>query len=106
MNEVKATISLLGKQYLVSKGDKIVSDRVVGEVGSEIDSSDVLLIVDGEDVKVGEPKVEGAKVVLKIVEHTKAEKVVVSRFKAKSRYRKSNGHKQPISKLEVVSIQI
>lgn len=104
MSAKKVVIEISGKQHLVSEGDKLVVNRLNAEVGTEIELERVLLVTDGENTTVGAPIIEGAKVKVKILENKKAPKIVVARFRAKSRHRRKNGHKQPISEIQVMSI--
>src|SRR3990172_7644557 len=94
-----AVIRLNGHQYKVSEKEEFLVDKVVGEPDPEI-----LLVADGEKVKVGKPKVVGAKVTLKKVEDIKGEKIDVLKYKAKSRYRKKIGFRPLYSRLLVVKI--
>ncbi len=96
-----AVISLAGKQYLVREGDHISIDR--HEKEEEV-TPEVLLVVDGDDVKIGTPVVDGATVKLKVKENKKGPKIRVMRFRAKSNYHRTYGHRQPMCVLEVVSI--
>lgn len=104
MSEKKVVIEISGKQHLVSEGDKLVVNRLNAEIGSEIELDRVLLVTDGENTTVGTPNVEGAKVKVKILANKKDDKVVVARFRAKSRHRRKNGHRQPISEIQVMAI--
>ena len=72
--------------------------------GAEVVFEEVLTVVNDADVKIGKPVVEGAKVVAKVVEHGKADKIFVFKYKAKSNYRKRQGHRQPFTAVEIVSI--
>ncbi len=99
-----AVIKLAGQQHYVTEGDRFVINRTEGKEGDKVTVKDILLTVDGDDVKIGAPMVEGASVMLKVVKVNKGKKVVVVKFRAKSRYRRKNGHRQPQSTLEVVSI--
>jgi large subunit ribosomal protein L21 len=99
-----AVIQLQGKQYRVAEGQTLTVDRVATEPGQTFDTSDVLLLSDGKKVSVGTPLVKGSKVTLKVLETGKDEKVVVFKYKSKSKYRKTIGHRQRISNLEVVKI--
>ena len=94
-----AVIRLNGHQYKVSEKEEFLVDKVVGEPDPEI-----LLVADGEKVKVGKPKVVGAKVTLKKVEDIKGEKIDVLKYKAKSRYRKKIGFRPLYSRLLVAKI--
>jgi len=102
----KAVIALAGKQYLAEKGKNITIDKHVDhQVGESFATDQVLLLVaDDDSVTVGTPLVKGAKVSLKVLELKKGKKVTISRFRAKSRYRKTKGHRQPESVLEVTAI--
>ena len=77
-----AIIRTGGKQYQVATGDKLRVEKLQGNVGDTVELSDILMVVDGEEVKIGQPVIEGAKVVAKITEQGKADKVVV--FKKKN----------------------
>ena len=93
-----------GKQYRVEEGRSIVVERLPVEEGATVELSDVLLIADNGNVTVGTPAVEGARVLAQVVEHGKAEKVVVFKYKAKVRTRKKTGHRQPYTRLTVQQI--
>ncbi len=99
-----AIIQLLGKQFQVTEGDQLIIDRLDKEEGKKFDITDVLLIKSDKELKIGQPLVEKAKVNCKVVKHQRAKKIRVARFKAKSRYRKVYGHKQPQTVVEIVSI--
>ena len=99
-----AIIKLAGKQHYVTEGEQFTTDRVEGKEGDTLTAEAVLLTVDGDKVSVGTPQVDGAKASLKIVKVGKGEKIIVAKFRAKSRYRRRNGHRQPQTTLEVVSI--
>lgn len=93
-----AVIRLGGKQFKVQEGDTLKLERQM-----EL-SPEVLMYSDGDTTVVGEPIISDVLVKLSKVEDKRAKKVVVARFKSKSRYRKVNGHRQPISVLMVDSI--
>lgn len=99
-----AVIQLQGKQYLVQPGQLLTVDLLPGKPGDKIEITDVLLKRDADKVSVGTPLVKGAKVVLKVVQSGKDTKLKVFKYKSKSRYRKTIGHRQSITNLEVVSI--
>ena len=100
-----AVIQTGGKQYIVSEGAKLKVELLPNEAGSEL-SFDALLVSDenGENAKVGQPTVNGAKVTAKIVEHGRADKVSVVKFKRKVRYRRNVGHRQPFTLIEITKI--
>jgi large subunit ribosomal protein L21 len=96
-----AVIKTGGKQYLVKEGLVLTVEKLTGKEGDTIEF-DALLTDDGSDTKVGTPvsgKVSGT-----IVEHDRAKKVVVVKYKAKSRYYKKRGHRQPFSKVKIGKI--
>ena len=99
-----AIIQTGGKQYKVSEGDQIVVEKIDGDVDSEVVLDKVLSII-GDSVKVGKPFIDGAKVTAKIVEHGKEKKILVFKYKAKSNYRKRQGHRQPYTKLSITKIE-
>jgi large subunit ribosomal protein L21 len=98
-----AVIQLAGKQHKVSVGDQITVNRLEVEPDAKISITDVLLI-GGDEAKVGTPFVTGAVVTLKAVTHDRGEKIRVATYKAKSRYRKVRGHRQSLTTVEVLSI--
>ncbi len=99
-----AVIQLLGKQHRVSEGDVLVVDRVEQQEKKKFDITDVLLVGEGDKVKIGQPLVKGAKVTLSVQDHGRSDKLRVATYKAKSRYRKVKGHRQPQSTLKVEKI--
>lgn len=93
-----------GKQYQVACGDQLRVEKLEGNVGDTIDLSDVLLIADGDDVKVGRPVLEGAKVVAKIAEQGRAKKVIVFKKKRRKGYQLKRGHRQSFTALKIEAI--
>ena len=100
-----AVIKTGGKQYRVAEGDVLNVEKLNAEAGSEIAFDEVLTVVNDADVKIGQPVVEGAKVTAKVVEQGKGEKILVFKYKAKSNYRKRQGHRQPFTKVEISKIE-
>ena len=96
-----AIVETGGKQYKVERGDQLVVEKLDAEPGAAVEL-DVLLVSDGKAVQVGRPVVAGVKA--KVVEHGKGDKVVVLHYKPKKNYRKKQGHRQPYTKIEIVSI--
>ena len=97
---MKAIFKTGGKQYYVSEGDVIYVEKLEVEAGKDIEFTDVLMV--GE--KVGTPTVSGAKVVCAAEKNGKAKKVVVFKYHPKKKYRKTQGHRQPYTKLVVKKI--
>lgn len=95
-----------GKQYKVSEGTKIKIEKIVGDykVGDKLSFENVLLKTDGDDIKIGEPFISGAKVEAEIIDIAKHKTVEVVKYKAKSNYHKKNGHRQPYFEIKVLSI--
>jgi large subunit ribosomal protein L21 len=100
-----AVIETGGKQYLVSSGKKIKIEKLDAEKDETVDFDKVLLVADDENVKLGKPYVEGAKVSAKILKQGKSKKVIVFKYHAKKRYHKKKGHRQPYTEVEIVSIK-
>lgn len=101
---MKAVIKLGGKQYIVAEKERLLVDRLPD--GTKDLSLDALLILDGENVKVGAPNVKDIKVKAKVVtDEVKGEKVRAIRYKAKKRVHKVTGHRQQYSEIEIVSIK-
>ena len=92
------------KQYQVSPGDKLDVELVSGKPGDTVTFDRVLLTKEGETVKIGKPYLAGVAVTAKIVDHTKAKKIRVARFRAKSRYRRVVGHRQRLTRVEISEV--
>jgi large subunit ribosomal protein L21 len=99
-----AIIRTGGKQYQVAAGDTLRVEKLQGDVGDTVELSDVLLVADGEDVKIGRPVVDGAKVVAKIAEQGKANKVLVFKKKRRKGYKVKRGHRQQYTALTIEEI--
>lgn len=95
-----------GKQYKAVEGSTIEVDLMPTEVGEQIDLEQVLLFVDGDEVKVGAPEVNGAKVKTTVVSHIKGPKIVIFKYKPKKRIRVKTGHRQQYTRLMVNSIEL
>lgn len=98
-----AVIKTGGKQYRVQEGDTVFIEKLNAEVGDTVDF-DVLMLQDGDETLIGTPVVEGAKVSGKVTGSGKGKKIIVFKFKAKKNYRRKSGHRQPFTKVEIVSI--
>ena len=100
-----AIIRTGGKQYRVSEGDVLNVEKLNVEEGQEVVFDEVLTVVNDGDVKVGAPTVAGAKVTAKVAKQGKADKIFVFKYRAKSNYRKRQGHRQPFTQVEITSIE-
>ncbi|HEY4473745.1 MAG TPA: 50S ribosomal protein L21 [Candidatus Paceibacterota bacterium] len=98
-----AVIKTGGKQYLVTEGETITIEKLGSAEGSAV-SFEVLLTDDGATTEVGTPLVSGAKIEGTVVSEGKAKKLTVVKYKAKSRYFKKRGHRQPFTKVRIDSI--
>lgn len=100
-----AIVNTGGKQYRVQPGDTVRVEYLPGDRGDLIELEDVRLL-SGEDgeVIVGAPTVEGAKVTAEVVQQGRGKKVIVFKYKAKTRYRRKNGHRQNFTELRVTDI--
>lgn len=103
-----AIIKTGGKQYKVRENQVIKVEKLIAEKDSEFIFDQVLLVADeaGADLKIGAPIVPNANVKAKVLEHGRSDKVSVVKYKSKTRYHKRVGHRQPFTKLEVVSINV
>ena len=99
-----AVIETGGKQYKVTEGDVIFVEKLDVEAGAEVSFDKVLLVGEGNDVKVGAPVVDGATVSGKVIKNDKAKKVVVYKYKPKKGYHKKHGHRQPYTQVEISKI--
>ena len=102
---MSAIIRTGGKQYRVSEGDVLNVEKLNVEEGQEVVFDEVLTVVNDGDVKVGAPTVAGAKVTAKVAKQGKADKIFVFKYRAKSNYRKRQGHRQPFTQVEITSIE-
>lgn len=100
-----AVIKAAGKQYTLAAGDKFNVDRVDGKEGDAITFSEVLMVSDGGNVKVGTPLVAGASVKAKLLAHDKNSKLLIYKKRRRKGYTKKQGHRQAISTLVVESIE-
>ena len=100
-----AIIESCGKQYKVAQGDVVFFEKLEVEEGKEVTFDKVVLVSDDNKVEVGAPYVSGVKVEGKVVAHGKSKKILVYKYKAKKNYRRTYGHRQPYTKVEITAIQ-
>lgn len=93
-----------GKQHRVEPNQLLDVERLPAAVGDMVELLDVLLVTDGEEVTVGQPTVAGARVIAEVVEHGRDKKIVVFKYKPKTRYRKKIGHRQSYTRLAIRQI--
>ncbi len=100
-----AVVETGGKQYLVSDGSVFTTEIIKGaKVGENVTFDKVLLTDDGSNVTVGDPYIKGASITAAYEAEGKGKKVVVVKYKAKSRYHKKRGHRQPFAKVSIKKI--
>jgi len=99
-----AIIRTGGKQYQVSTGERLRVEKIAGSVGDSVELSEVLMVGDGDEVQIGQPTLDGAKVMARIVEQGKARKVLVFKKKRRKGYRVKRGHRQLFTALEIDDI--
>lgn len=104
-----AVIKTGGKQYKISKGDIINIEKIKSEkepkIGDRIIFNDVLMVDNGKNTTLGDPYIKGAKVEGSLIAEGREKKINVIRYKAKSRYFKKKGHRQPYFKVKIESIK-
>ena len=99
-----AIIETGGKQYKVTEGQTISVERLEAEEGGSVQLDKVLLIADGDNITVGKPLVEGARVMATVKENGRLKKIIVFHYKSKVRERRKNGHRQQFTSLNIDKI--
>ena len=99
-----AVIKTGGKQYRVAAGEKIKIEQIPAEVGAEITLDQVLMVGEGESVKVGAPLVVGATVTAKVLAQGRHDKVRIFKMRRRKHYQKHQGHRQNYTEIQIVSI--
>jgi large subunit ribosomal protein L21 len=99
-----AVVESGGKQYRVSEGDAIKVEKLPYEVGDQVELDRVLLVSGEDGVSVGQPLVDGAKVVARVESEGRNRKVVVWKYRPKQRYRRRQGHRQSYTQLRIEKI--
>jgi large subunit ribosomal protein L21 len=100
-----AVVNTGGKQYKVQKGETLRIEKIPGEVGSSVTFDKVLMLADGENIRVGQPILENVAVQAHIVEQDKAKKILIFKYKRRKRYRRKNGHRQPFTAIRIDGIE-
>ncbi len=96
-----AIVEIAGQQFKIKKDQKIFVSRLAAEEGAEVEFEKVLMKADGKKVEVGAPVVDGAKVKAKVLAHVKADKILVFKKKRRKGYQKLNGHRQPLTQIQI-----
>jgi large subunit ribosomal protein L21 len=100
-----AVIQCGGKQYRVGVGDVIRVERLEVPAGDSVDLHEVLMVSDGQEVKVGNPMLAGSSVTARVRGHGRGEKIRVVKFRRRKHYRKTAGHRQNYTELEITAIK-
>jgi large subunit ribosomal protein L21 len=101
-----AVIKTGGKQHKVSQGDEILIEKINGSKGETVVFDEVLMVSSGDDVKIGTPFLEGARVEGEIVDQTKASKINVFKMKRRKGFKKKTGHRQKLTRMKIKEISI
>ena len=99
-----AVIRTGGKQYRVAEGDVLRVEKLEAESGSKVELDEVLMVADGDEVRIGSPLVEGGKVTAEVQGHGRGDKIDVIKFKRRKKYRRKYGHRQDYTELKVTGI--
>ena len=99
-----AVIKSGGKQHRVEPGEVLELEKLDVEAGGTVNFEEVLLIGDGENIKVGAPFVDGAKVTAEVVEHGRGKKITIIKFHRRKNYRRQAGHRQSFTKVKITEI--
>lgn len=99
-----AVVKTGGKQYRVAAGEKLKVEQLPADVGSEVVLDQVLMIADGDAVTMGTPLISGAAVKAKVLAHGRGDKVNIFKMRRRKHYRKSQGHRQNFTELEILGI--
>ncbi|MCY4069943.1 MAG: 50S ribosomal protein L21 [Chloroflexi bacterium] len=95
-----------GKQYRAEVGATIDVDRLPNDVGDSIEIGDVLLVANGDDTVIGQPRVEGASVSATVVDQFRGKKIIVYKYRQRTNYRRKQGHRQYYTRLRIDEISI
>ena len=93
-----------GKQYRASEGDRLRVEKVEAKEGDNIEFDQILLVGEGTDITVGTPLLEGAKISAKVISQGRDKKIKVVKFKRRTNYRRTKGHRQFYTEIEILSI--
>jgi large subunit ribosomal protein L21 len=103
-NAMYAVIQAGGKQYRVAQGDTLRVEKIAVDEGATVELDKVLMVAEGEDVKIGKPYVDGSKVTATVKSHGRGKKIKIIKFKRRKYHLKRQGHRQSYTELEVTGI--
>ncbi len=101
-----AMVEIGGQQFRVEKDKTINTQKLHGEVGDNVNFDRVLLVAEGEQIRIGQPTVKGANVAGTIVDQFRDEKVLIFKKKRRKSYRRKNGHRQSLTKVRIDTISL
>jgi len=99
-----AVIKTGGKQYRVAAGEKIKVEQIPADVGAEITLDQVLMVGEGESVRIGTPMITGATVTAKVIAHGRGPKIKIFKMRRRKHYQKHQGHRQNFTEIEISGI--
>jgi large subunit ribosomal protein L21 len=99
-----AVIQTGGKQYRVQPGETVQVEKLDAEVGKTVEFSEVLMVADGENIRLGTPHVAGAKVLCEVVDQGRDKKILVYKYRRRKAWHRKQGHRQPFTALKVTEI--
>jgi len=99
-----AIVATGGKQYRVKEGEKLRVEKLSAEVGDTVELDKILMVGEGDDVKIGAPYLEGAKVTATVAANGRGDKVKIVKFRRRKHYRREMGHRQSYTEIEITGI--
>ena len=99
-----AVIKTGGKQYRVTEGETLRVEKLAVEEGGDVEFDQVLMVADGDDIKIGAPLVDGGKVTATVIANARAKKVKIIKFRRRKHYRKQMGHRQSYTEIKITGI--
>lgn len=99
-----AVIATGGKQYRVKEGQTLKVEKLTADVGASLDIDKVLMVANGDDVKIGKPYLDGGKVTVTVLSHGRGDKIRIVKFRRRKHSRKTQGHRQSYTELEITGI--
>lgn len=99
-----AVIETGGKQYRVEQGQSIKVEKLSADEGATVDLDKVLMVADGDEIKIGTPYVDGGKVTATVISHGRGKKIRIIKFRRRKHSRSTQGHRQAYTELEITGI--
>jgi len=101
-----AIIATGGKQYKVTAGEVLQVEKLESAVGDAVEFDQVLMVVNGEDIKIGTPLVKGAKVIGEVSDQDRGEKITIIKFRRRKHYMRKQGHRQYFTAVKIKAIEV